>query len=260
ASPTCSKQVPQLRTQVDELLVKLDKQPRKISMVDPLTGMPREIGLTRDGVLMAVFSTLYVPEMVAVLPAALAQAKQGDFSALMAMSAAFGDFADDKIFIGMRFSVVCAEDQPRANAAGKGAEPAPFGDLFVREFSKGCEGWPKGAMAKDFDQPVVSDKPVLILSGGLDPVTPPPFGEEVKKSLPNSLHLIAPNVGHGVSSRGCAPKLIKKFIEAASVAGLDGKCLERLPRPLFYEPMRSKDEKKPDAAPADSTGKKEAAK
>ena len=242
AAPSCAKQYPQLRTQVDELLASLDKQPRKIFLPDPLTGSPREIALIRDGVLMAVFSTLYVPEMVALLPASLARAKQGDYAPLLAMSAAFGDFAEDKIFMGMRFSVVCAEDLPRIGTSRQNA--APFGELFVREFAKGCEGWPRGVMAKDFDQPVVSDKPVLILSGGLDPVTPPPFGEEVKKGFSNSLHLVASNVGHGVSSRGCAPKLIKTFIETASVAGLDGKCLERLPRPVFYEPMRMKDDKK----------------
>ncbi len=243
-APACSKQFPQLKTQVDELLAGLDKQPRKITLTDPLTGNPREIGLNRDGVLMAVFSTLYVPEMVALLPASLARAKQGDYAPLMAMSAAFGDFAEDKIFMGMRFSVVCAEDVPRI--AAEREDRGPFGGLFVREFSKGCESWPKGVMAKDFDQPVISDKPVLILSGGLDPVTPPPFGDEVKKGFSNSLHLVAANIGHGVSSRGCAPKLIKTFIETASVAGLDGKCLERLPRPVFYEPMRLKEDKNND--------------
>ena len=243
AELSCSKQFPRLRSQVDDLLAGLDRQPRKITLADPLTGNPREIGLTRDGVLMAVFSTLYVPEMVALLPAALARAKQGDYTSLMAMSAAFGDFAEDKIFMGMRFSVVCAEDVPRITAASSEQDRAPFGGLFVREFAKGCEGWPKGVMAKDFDLPVTSDKPVLILSGGLDPVTPPPFGEEVKRTLSNALHLVANNVGHGVSSRGCAPRLIKKFIESASVAGLDGKCLERLPRPMFYEPLRARGDK-----------------
>ena len=242
AEPSCSKQFPRLRSQVDELLAGLDKQPRKITLADPLTGNPRVIGLTRDGVLMAVFSTLYLPEMVALLPASLARAKKGDYTSLMAMSSAFADFAEDKIFMGMRLSVVCAEDVPRITAAGSEQDRAPFGGLFVREFAKGCEGWPKGVMAKDFDLAVKSDKPVLILSGGLDPVTPPPFGEEVKRTLSNSLHLVAKNVGHGVSSRGCAPKLIKKFIESASVAGLDGNCLGHLPRPMFYEPMRAKDD------------------
>ncbi len=253
-APSCSKQFPQLRAQVDDLLAGIEKQPRKITLADPLTGNPREIGLNREVVLMAVFSTLYAPEMVALLPASLARAKQGDYAPLMAMAATFGDFTEDKIFMGMRFSVVCAEDIPRLTAAQE--ERAPFGKLFVREFTKGCESWPKGVMAKDFDQPVVSDKPVLILSGGLDPVTPPQFGDEVKKGFSNSLHVVASNVGHGVSSRGCAPKLIKTFVETAGVAGLDGKCMDRLPRPVFYEPMRLRDDKNNDDKAVDKKDSK----
>jgi len=47
-------------------------------------------------------------------------------------------------------------------------------------------------------------------------------------------------MGHGVSHHGCGPKLIKKFIETASVAELDAKCFERMPRPLFFEPLRER--------------------
>ena len=247
--PGCKKRFPQLKAEVDELLALLDKMPRKISLPDAKTGISREVAITKDGVLMAIFSTLYVPEMVALLPELLIRAKQGDFAPLMAMSSVFGNLDEEKIFAGMRFSVVCAEDLPRlagpSSAGNKLPEPAPFGGLFVREFSKACEDWPRGKMAKDFDQPVQSDKPVLILSGGIDPVTPPIFGDEVAKTFSNSRHLVAANVGHGVSTRGCAPRLIKKFIESASVAEIDGSCLQRLPRPMFYEPMREADKKDP---------------
>ena len=240
----CNKQFPDLKSSVDELLTGLAKLPRKISVADAVSGLPREMTVTRDMVLMGLFSTLYVPEIATQLPLSLTRAKQGDYAPLMAQAAIFGESAEEKIFMGMRLSVVCAEDLPRASVSGKSTGEATFfGALFVEEFAKGCEVWPRGTMAKDFDQPIKSEKPVLILSGGLDPVTPPVMGDEVKKSLTNAAHFVAPNVGHGVSSRGCAPKLIKKFIETASAAGLDGKCLERLPRPLFYEPMRNKGNK-----------------
>jgi len=239
----CNKRHADLKLNVDELLASLAKKPASVSIMGPVTGIARDVNVTRDMLLVVVFSTLYVPEMAAMLPTALAKAKQGDYAPLMALSAIFGDSAEEKIAIGMRFSVVCAEDVPRIKRGAilpSQLQPQPFGQLFVDEFAKGCEIWPKGTMAKDFDQPVKSSKPVLILSGALDPVTPPQYGEEVKKGFPNSLHAVAPNVGHGVSSRGCGPKLIKKFIETASVADLDAKCLERLPRPLFVEPLREK--------------------
>ncbi|HEX9389857.1 MAG TPA: alpha/beta hydrolase [Usitatibacteraceae bacterium] len=248
--PRCAKAFPDLQAHVGRLLASLEKTPRKAAIADPLTGNVRDIEITRDMVLMSVFATLYVPEMSALLPATLHAAEGGNFAPLLSQGALFGDFAEDKIAFGMRMSVVCAEDVPRIAPADAGRESgrAPFGRLFIDEFAKACESWPKGKVPPDFSQPVKSDRPVLLLSGGLDPVTPPVHGEEVWRSLNNALHLVAPNVGHGVSTRGCAPKIVRKFIETASVAGLDGACLQRLPRPMFYEPLQ--DKKKDAAKPA----------
>ena len=236
----CGKQYADLKATLDDLLVMLSKSPHSATMADPMTGIKRDIKITREMLLTSVFPALYVPEMVAMLPAALANAKQGDYASLLAMSGLFGDFAEEKLARGMQLSVVCAEDVPRIKRGELQSQPHPFGQLFVDEFAKGCELWPKGSMAKDFDQPVKSSKPVLIFSGALDPVTPPPYGDEVRKNFTNSLHAIAPNIGHGVSHHGCGPKLIKKFIETASVADLDAHCLEHMPRPLFFAPLRER--------------------
>jgi pimeloyl-ACP methyl ester carboxylesterase len=240
--PACSKRFPALRIQVDELLGRLAKSSQKSRIADPLTGKVRELEVGREMVLMAIFSTLYVPEMAAMLPSTLADASAGNFGPLLAQAALFGDFAEDKMAFGMRLSVVCAEDIPRLekSAIDVEAKRAPFGRFFIDEFQKGCDVWPRGKMAADFDRPVVSDRPVLILSGGLDPVTPPVFGDEVRKTLSNSRHLVAPNIGHGVAVRGCAPRLIKKFIESANVTGIDADCLARIPRPTFYQPISEK--------------------
>ena len=92
-------------------------------------------------------------------------------------------------------------------------------------------------MPADFYDPVRSDVPALIFSGGIDPATPPRHGEQVAATLPNSKHLVAPQLGHGVSLHGCAPRLIEAFIRTGSARDLDGKCLERIPRPLFVMPL-----------------------
>lgn len=242
ANTACNKQFPALKTSVDTLLANIDKTPQRINMPDPVTGVSRELTITREAVMGAIFSNLYVPELGAILPNAINAALRNDFAPLMALSATVIDSLDDKIYAGMRMSVVCAEDAPRIpdNAASSPDARAPFGHYFVREFKRACDLWPRGAMAADFATPVNSTVPVLVLSGGLDPVTPPIMGEEIVKTLPKSKHLIAPNVGHGVSSRGCAPQLIRKFVEAADVASIDGACLAKLPRPLFYEPLQRK--------------------
>ena len=56
-------------------------------------------------------------------------------------------------------------------------------------------------------------------------------------TLPNARHFVAPHLGHGVSSHGCAPRLIESFIRKGSAQELDGKCLTRIPRPLFVLPL-----------------------
>ncbi len=241
-SPTCTKNYPKVRADFNQLLTSLEKTPRKVTITDPVTSLPRETTVTHDNFLLSIFSTLYVPQLASELPEIIKQASANNFAPLWALSGGFIDFAEDKIAFGMRLSVSCNEDVPRIDNQMRDAAKAvaPFGEMFIEQFSVGCEPWPKAKVPADFFTPVKSDKPVLILSGGLDPVTPQQFGDEVKKGFSNSVHFVAPNIGHGVSHQGCGPKLVKQFIEKASVEGLDGKCLERLPRSTFYQAMTEK--------------------
>jgi hypothetical protein len=81
---------------------------------------------------------------------------------------------------------------------------------------------------------VVSDVPVLILSGDLDPVTPPTWGEAVLPHLSHGRHIIVPGTGHGAIGTGCGIRLINQFIEHGSAESLDLSCLEGLRRPPFF--------------------------
>ncbi|MFZ2235335.1 MAG: alpha/beta hydrolase, partial [Dokdonella sp.] len=97
-----------------------------------------------------------------------------------------------------------------------------------------CAIWPKGTRPADFNASLVSDKPVLILEGELDPVTPPRYGEEVMKGLTNGKLIVAKGQGHNVIGRGCIPKLVGKFVSELAPAKLDTKCVDQLgPIPAF---------------------------
>lgn len=232
---SCAKRYATFRDDVNGLLAELKTKPARVTVPDPANGQLRTLVVDASMVAGAVFTSLYGPEALALVPHAVQRARKGEYAPLLTLSGMMLTDAEDKNAMGMRLSVMCSEDIPRLD----GSQPVarePFGDMFVREFSKSCNGWPRGSVSADFYTPVKSDKPVLIFSGGLDPVTPPEYGEEVKKTFSNAAHFIAPQVGHGVSMKGCAPKLIKQFIDGAKVEGLDAKCLERLPRPMFFEP------------------------
>jgi pimeloyl-ACP methyl ester carboxylesterase len=131
--------------------------------------------------------------------------------------------------LALYFAVTCAEDAPRVTASDSSRLLATLRapSLAARNLAA-CDGWPRPSLPADFYQPLNSAVPTLILSGGLDPVTPAANGELVAKSLSNSRHVIAAGYGHIVSPHACAPRLIEKFIDTAGFATLPQSCLDYL--------------------------------
>ena len=84
-------------------------------------------------------------------------------------------------------------------------------------------------MPADFHAPLRSDVPALVLEGEFDPVTPPRYGAEVVKTLPNARLFVLRGQGHNVIGTGCMPKLFAQFLEEANAKALDGTCLDTLP-------------------------------
>jgi pimeloyl-ACP methyl ester carboxylesterase len=107
-----------------------------------------------------------------------------------------------------------------------------IGDALLAQ----CQVWPKGERPKDFFNALKSDIPTLLISGELDPVTPPRYGETVLQGLRNATHVIAPAQGHINLMRGCIPKLAGEFMETLKPKELETKCVkEILPAPFFLE-------------------------
>src|SRR5262249_2343757 len=99
-----------------------------------------------------------------------------------------------------------------------------------------CDLWPKGTVDAGYSQPVGSDKPVLILTGQWDPVTPPSQGDGAAKALSNSLHVVVPHGGHGLGGLDGIEgidKLVTQFIDSGQVKGLDTACVKNIKRKGF---------------------------
>jgi pimeloyl-ACP methyl ester carboxylesterase len=94
--------------------------------------------------------------------------------------------------------------------------------------------WPRGTVDASYYEPVVSDVPTLVLSGELDPVTPPGWGESVVKHLRNAQHITMPATGHGVIGTPCGARLIRDFVQRGSTEGLDTGCVGTVRRPPFF--------------------------
>jgi pimeloyl-ACP methyl ester carboxylesterase len=240
ADERCRQLYPGLRGMIAQVRGELARSPVRADIQDPRTGEHETISVNENVFLSGIFRPLYVAELASLLPYGIASAARGDFNPLLAQNLEFADDISENLSIGMHLSVICAEDVPRITPGDLARlKDSFFGRALVDDFIGACKVWPKGEVPRDFYDPVRSDVPVLLLSGGIDPATPPRHAQQVAQTLTHARHFVAPRVGHGVSLRGCAPRLVESFVKTPA-APLDGKCLERIPRPLFVLPLGSR--------------------
>jgi pimeloyl-ACP methyl ester carboxylesterase len=229
--PACRKAHPDVATTLTQIAATLGASGRDVDIVDPRTGELQRERMTRDVVLSALQPLTYAPETAVLLPEMLALASRGDFGPLLAANPALSTNLAEQINTALHFSVTCAEDAPRINPAME--ERALAGlptQHLARQLVAVCDIWPRGSAAPDLATPVRSDKPVLLISGGMDPVTPPAYGAEVAKGFPNSKHIVAPGYGHIVSPQACGPRLIAAFVDSAGFAKLPETCVTHFER------------------------------
>ena len=237
ASQPCAKAHPDAGATLSAIERSLGEG-REAEVVDPRTGQTQRVRVTFDAVLAALQPLTYAPETAVLLPEMLALAAKGEFAPLLAANPNASTRESEQTNAALHFSVTCAEDVPRITPE---AEKAVLGDLPTRRLAQQtiavCGVWPRGVVPADFAKPVASDVPTLIFSGGMDPVTPPAYGAEVAKDLPNGRHIVAPGYGHIVSYHACGARLIATFVEDAGIARLAPTCVSHfeksVPPPLF---------------------------
>jgi len=109
-----------------------------------------------------------------------------------------------------------------------------MGTDFADALLKPCSFWPRGNVEPAYFENTPSDIPALILSGDLDPITPPVWGQQVASQWKNAKNVVVPGSGHGTFSHGCVLKLIDQFLNAGTAANLDTSCANRVERPPFF--------------------------
>jgi pimeloyl-ACP methyl ester carboxylesterase len=202
----------------------LAKNPSDVAIRSPRTFANEKKPLSALGLDALVRMFAYSAETAALLPLAIARANDGDTAPLVAQAAFIDEELADLEGSGMQLSVICAEDADLLHASPDDAKLI-LGDTFVRGVKAQCEVWPRGARPADFHEPLKSDKPVLILSGEFDPVTPPRYAEAIVRNLPNGRVLVAKGQGHSVLGRGCFPRLVATFVDTLDAKNLDAGCV-----------------------------------
>lgn len=203
---------------------------RPVNIIDPRTGEARELALTFEHVIAALQPLTYAPQLAALMPEVIARVDAGDFGPLYAAASLTTSDLVEQLNAALHYSVTCAEDVPRVAAADIAALSTVRSRELARTLLSVCDVWPRGDAPADAATPVTSDVPALLISGGLDPVTPPSYGAEVARTLSHSRHIVARGYGHIVTPHACAPRLVAAFIDDPSFASLPSTCVDHFER------------------------------
>jgi pimeloyl-ACP methyl ester carboxylesterase len=233
--PTCHAAFPQIRDDWNNVLAQLGKQPARVDYSPPRS-TSTTLEIQRDVFAEKIRMWMYGRDKAARIPLIIHHAAQGDFGPFLqaAIQPSIPDFLAD----GMYLSVTCAEDVPfiDQNEAARLNAGNPFGNYRLFQQTRACAMWPRGDIPADFLEPVRSDAPVLIFSGNLDPVTPPKFGAEVAKYLPNSRHVIIAEAAHevsGLTNVDCLDRIALEFLDKSDAKNLDVTCVDKMAPPPF---------------------------
>ncbi len=243
----CQRNHPTLRQDWDGLLASL---PKPVVVAHPLTGDTEAFVMTRHAVLSMTRGALYSPLLASALPQAISDAARGQFAGLVALGGLLPGRKATALAMGQHFTVVCAEDFPRL--ARSTDRPGPdFDRAFGSIYERVCREWPRGELPADYGRAVRSANPVLILSGGLDPVTPPRHAARILQALGSAesgglvVHRVVPNAGHGVTTLGCMRDAVFRFVDTvddqqAVAIARQIECGDDLPRVPAFRPVTRK--------------------
>jgi pimeloyl-ACP methyl ester carboxylesterase len=241
----CKRAYPDFEARFRAFLDKLRAAPLVTKVAHPRSGKLEDVTIDYDAFVGALRNLLYAPESTSLVPLAIERAMAGDLGPFVAATAGMSSGIEDTMAFGMFLSVVCAEDAPYFDDAAleREAKGTIVGAGPGRAMVRACKWWPRGTLPNGYRDAVTSDKPVLLLSGELDPVTPPSWAEDAKKTLSKSLSLTVNGVGHNTTGVGCVRKLLGDFVKLAPELGkhaeldaaeLDKSCGKILKRPAFF--------------------------
>lgn len=250
----CQQAYPNLDQEFQKLLNRLAKKPAQVTIAHPRLGTPTNFVISSAKLLGTIRTQLYSVAARSLVPLVIHQAYLGNYMPLAGLIAQTD--GEQGIYLGLLFNIACNEDFPRISAAdfeqdgnnNFGGYDSHFGFKMV------CPLWPQYRPSEAFYQPVTADIPTLILSGDLDPVTPPSNGVHSAKSLPNNHHIVIENASHTVAMNTCASDIINEFLTTLKPKALDESCIENIPKESFMTSLNGgmllgdKNASKPSAA------------
>jgi len=229
----CQKAYPNLANEFKQVVARLKLSSEKIAIAHPRLGSATTFTLSHDKFIGTLTTQLYSSASRSLVPLVIHQTFLENYQPLIGLIATTE--GSQAMYVGLTMNIVCNEDMPKVSAQMfiDDADNNFGGKTSHKAWQGACPLWPKYPVSHDFYQSVTANIPTLILSGDLDPVTPPSNGDESAATLPNSHHIISKNNAHIVASTDCAIDIVNEFLETLDPKNVDASCLTEIPNETF---------------------------
>jgi pimeloyl-ACP methyl ester carboxylesterase len=227
AQPGCADVLPDPWSTLEDLVDELDADPLPVEI--PTTYDDSDT-IMFDGtdLLNGLHNLLYVGRDAASVPDLLIDYLDGDNRRIRRLA---GESIFDLVDTATFLLVQCADEGPFTTSADL---DRPLTHDFLRAIDLApaingidsisiCESWDTGVTDPIENEPVTWDVPTLILSGAVDPITPPAWAADLAARLPRSRLAVQATASHDSDEGWCALGLIADFIEQPDVL-LDTSC------------------------------------
>jgi pimeloyl-ACP methyl ester carboxylesterase len=231
----CREEFPQLAETFRQLLRHAATAPVSVGL-RVVEG--QELRLDAAELTDALLQAFYDWREIAGLPATIAEASEGDTRLLQPLvQRALDTYTSTRISHGLFFSVECADEFPLSapDDIGRAAAALPlFSDFIISNLPLTvCPSWPVVGTAATTPPTAGREVPMLMLSGELDPITPPDWAKRAAQSLPRATQIRFRGVGHGVlAAHDCAGLIVGRFLDNPARPPLDN-CLLAVGPPAF---------------------------
>jgi pimeloyl-ACP methyl ester carboxylesterase len=214
AQPACAQAYPALTTVLPRVIADLDANPAPL-----LGGAARANGPLFVQVLLLL---LRVPPSIPDIPEVIFQASERKFTLLERfLTQQLGQMMSpaNAISMGLHLSVICADYLPltsRAAIDARGATlPAELRASLMAAslgYLGNCRLWNVKPSPADATRPVTSAVKTLVLSGQIDPATPPAWAARAAQTLSASYLFELRGITHGVFPTPCGSAVLAPFI------------------------------------------------
>jgi pimeloyl-ACP methyl ester carboxylesterase len=233
ADQVCATQFPNLKGNFAAALATFDKGPVSFELIHPTTKTAQRVSLSRGVFVERLRLLLYDHSTARLIPLLIHQAATGNWTAFAKIALAPG-VVGSGVALGVYLSVTCSESVPliSEHEIVRETQATFLGEHRTRRHQQACSGWPQGEVLPEYYQPAKSEVPMLMLSGEIDPATPPEYGKAASRFLLNSRQIVLRRTPHDYQS-DCATQLAAEFIAKGSAKDLNTSCADHIRRPRF---------------------------